>query len=311
MPGMRTAIVIPSLGAPSLPRCLAAVAGQRAQPDRVVVVLSGPEDTRGPSPPGVEVIAADRRLGFAAAANRGIRSAIDAVDGIAVLNDDAEPGPDWLGGLAAALAGRPDAASVQGTVTDPSGTVVDGRGIALDRFGLPIQVDRGQPASDEGRDCEERVGISATAGLYRCVALQDCALGHRRYFDEGFGSFHEDVDLALRLGRHGWSALWAPHVPCRHLGSATARRLRWRHPWWVLANRWRAIAGNLTPVALAAALPRLLRGEIRAVRSLARVNRRAWAVAWVVAASLPLVLAAAQLRPSSGPRLRALPGACR
>ncbi len=74
------------------------------------------------------------------------------------------------------------------------------------------------------------------------------------------------------MRRLGWGAAWVPGAWASHVGSATGHRLGWRHPWWVLTNRWRALAGNLTATAVLAALPTLLRGEIRAVRTLARGN---------------------------------------
>jgi hypothetical protein len=93
-----------------------------------------------------------------------------------------------------------------------------------------------------------------------------------------------------------------------HLGSATGTSFGWRHPWWVLANRWRALAGNLSPRALLRAMPRLLRGELRAVRTLARRNPRALPVAVAVGCALPMLIAGSWRRDTPGARLTALPG---
>ena len=111
-------------------------------------------------------------------------------------------------------------------------------------------------------------------------------------FDERFDSYHEDLDLGLRLRRLDWRSAWTGGAAVRHLGSATGARFGWRHPWWVLANRWRALAGNLTPSALMRAMPRLLRGELRAVRTLPRTTpaRRRWRSP--SPASLPMLVAA-------------------
>jgi GT2 family glycosyltransferase len=254
----------------------------------------------------VEVIRSVRRLGFAAAVNRGLAAAGEAPE-VAVVNDDAVPAPGWLDALRRALAASPVAAAVQGTVTDAAGRVVDGRGIALDRFGLPVQVDRGEPAAEEPAGPVRRLAVSATACLYRTAALRQAALPGGAVLDDRFGSYHEDLDLGLRLGRLGWESLWVPGAPCRHLGSATGAALTWRHPWWLLANRWRALAGNLRPAALLRALPRLLRGELRALRTLSRANPRALAVAPAVAALWPWLVGSGLARRSPGPRLTALP----
>lgn len=251
----------------------------------------------------------DRRLGFAAAVNRGLREIPAGTCLVALLNDDAEPSPQWLGTLVSALESRDDLAAVQGTVIDAEDpSSVDGRGLGLDRLGLPIQVERGAPADDADRGIEDRLGVSATAALFRSRDLDAVRLKDGSVFDETFDSYHEDTDLALRLLRLGLHSAWIPGAPCLHLGSASGSRRTWRHPWWILANRWRALAGNLTPVAFALAFPMLIRGEFRAIRTLARRNARTIPVAGLVLAALPLLKVQGWRRPTPGPRLRRLPG---
>ena len=301
-----TGVVIPSLGGCHLPACLAAVRRLGPAPARIVLVLSG-----GPEPPettpAVEVLVRPDRLGFAAAANAGIAHLGGTVGRIALLNDDALPEPDWLAALETALDGDPALAAVQGTVTDATGDHVDGRGIGLDPFGLPIQVDRGRAASPEPDAPRPLVAVSATAALFRAAALDRVRLADGSTFDPSFGSYHEDLDLGLRLRRVGWTAAWVPGAPASHVGSASGSQLRWRHPWWLLANRWRALAGNSTPGAFAAVLPRLLRGELRAVRTLVRDNPRAALVTLATTAAIPWLIAHGLSRSGPGPRLTRLP----
>jgi GT2 family glycosyltransferase len=302
---MRTALVIPSLGGPHLESCLAAAAALEPAPDEATVVLSGVATERQSSDT-FEVLRCRRRLGFAAAVNAGLAKLSEAVDAVAIINDDATPEPDWLGVLVDALRRNAKVAAVQGTVVSGDGSSIDGRGIVFDRYGLPVQIDRGRPVD---RDRGERpvLAISGTAGLFRMKALREAALSQSEIFDPRFGSYHEDLDLGLRLHRLGRRALWTGGARVAHLGSASGPALRWRHPWWVLANRWRALAGNLSPPALVRALPRLLRGEIRAARALSRENRRAVPVAAVVAFTVPLLVVGGWLRQTPGPRLEAIP----
>ncbi len=301
-----TAIVIPSLGGPHLKSCLDAVAALDPPPGRIVVVVSG-----GATPPArrasIDVLATGRRLGFAAAVNAGIDSLGSAIDRVALVNDDAVPAPGWLGPLEAALDADPGLAAVQGTITDAAGAAIDGRGITLDEVALPVQLDRGSTPAPEPDRPRPVIAVSGTAALFRARALRQAALVDGAIFDLRFGSYHEDLDLGLRMRRLGWSAAWVPGAWASHVGSATGARMGWRHPWWLLTNRWRALAGNLTTAAVAAALPTLLRGELRAVRTLARTNPRVMPAAAAAMACLPWIVIRSLGRPSPGPRLSALP----
>jgi len=303
-----TTVVIPTLGGRHLAHCLAAVGELDPAPRRTVVVVSGGASPP-PRPAAVEYLTVEVRLGFATAVNRGIDHLGDDTERVAILNDDAFPAPGWLAPLEAALEADPTLAAVQGTVTDAIGAVVDGRGITLDELGLPVQVDRGASPKPEPPHPQHRIAVSGTAALYRARALRDAALSDGAIFDPRFGSYHEDLDLGLRTMRLGWQAAWVPGAFASHVGSATGRRLGWRHPWWMLTNRWRAIAGNLSAAAIFAALPALLRGEIRAVHTLFRDNPRALPTATAALICLPWLVVRASRRTSPGRRLTALPEA--
>lgn len=302
---MGIAVVIPSIGSPHLAACLAAVNKLEPAPDMKVLVLTGGANSP-PEARGFEVLQSSKRLGFAAAVNAGLESVPGEFNAAAVLNDDAIPGREWLGALATALEGDLKLGAVQGTVLDSSGSRVDGCGIEFDRWGLPIQIDRGTTPS-ENEIPRSVIAVSGTACLYRLEALQAAALPSSEVFDQSFGCYHEDLDLGLRLGRLGWHSMWISGAPVRHLGSASGLSLSWRHPWWMLANRWRALAGNLSRGALVASLTRLLRGEARAVRTLLRNNPRSLPVSMAVAVSLPVILSSGWRRQTPGPRLAGIP----
>jgi len=302
---MYTALVIPSLGAPHLKCCLEAVAALDPAPDVRIVVLSGGANT--PLRSGTFQVQRHRkRLGFAAAVNAGVAALPEGVEAVAILNDDATPERGWLGVLLGALERDPELVAVQGTVIDAGGTSIDGRGIAFDRYGLPVQIDHGL-AVDNDQGERPVLAVSGTACLFRMNALNQAVLKRSEILDQRFDSYHEDIDLGLRLQRMGGRARWIGGARSLHLGSASGPSLRWRHPWWMLANRWRALAGNLSPIALLGALPRLLRGEVRAVRALLRTNLRALPVGAAVAAVLPLLVIGGWRRQTPGPRLDAVP----
>ncbi|MCP4900846.1 MAG: glycosyltransferase family 2 protein [bacterium] len=299
-------VVIPTLGNPRLLECLAALEECGPAPQATIVVHSGtvPLPSLGA---GVEVLSRSPRLGFAEAVNLGIEHRIEHTWATAVLNDDAQPSADWLRTLSATLEKQTCVAAVQGTITQSDTGLIDGRGIELDPLGLPVQVDRDLLAETEPTAPRNLLAVSATAALYRNKALRQIRMPNGDLFDSHFGSYHEDLDVGLRLRRLGWKACWIPNATCRHTGSASGPKLRWRHPWWVLANRWRALAGNLAAGSFTSALPILLRGEIRAIRTLTRQNWRAVPTGFAIAMLLPWIAAKAELRRTPGTRLRDLP----
>jgi GT2 family glycosyltransferase len=246
-------------------------------------------------------------LGFAAAVNAGLGELPADTEAIAILNDDALPCPEWLGMLTAELATDPGLAAVQGTSVDDSESTIDGRGITFDRWGLPVQIDHGTNFTED-TGAKTITAVSGTASLYRFDALREAAMPGLEIFDENFDCYHEDLDLGLRLTRRGWRSSWLGGAPVRHLGSATGPSFRWRHPWWVLANRWRALSGNLSRATLVTNMPRLWRGEIRSTHTLFRTNRRALPTALAVAIALPILIAYGWRRQTPGPRLESIPG---
>jgi GT2 family glycosyltransferase len=291
-------VVIPNWNGRSwLPRCLGALAAQERAPDEVIVVDNGSTDGSlaylRDAHPGVPVLGLDDNMGFAHAANVGLRAA--AGDLVALVNTDAELAPDWLARMAAALERHSEAASAACKMLSlHDARVVDDAGDVLRRDGVCEQ--RGRFGPDDGRWDEpgEVFGACAGAALYRRDAI--LAAGG---FDERYFAYLEDVDLALRLRLAGWTCRYEPVValhaaqsssdampggapflatrntlvlvakfwPVRWLGYVGYRQLGWA--WHAL--RERRLRAHLR--ALAAAVPMLpaaLRAR-RAARSAATV----------------------------------------
>jgi GT2 family glycosyltransferase len=266
----RAAAVVPTVGAsPHLERCLEAL---RAEGVETVVVHQG-----AVAPPAAAVRLADRllrlpaNLGFAAATNLGI--AATAGDYVATVNDDAVVEPGWAAALAAALDADPGAAAAQGTnlmLADPSR--LDGRGLAWNRWWQAVQVGHGEPAVEGRAAAEEVFGVAATAALYRRRALEAAAPAPGEVFDPRLGAYYEDVDLACRLRRAGWRALWVPAARALHAGSVTGDRRRGRRLARLYGNRWAVVArclGRRFP----AAAPRMAARDLADLaRALARAD---------------------------------------
>ncbi|MFI0235119.1 glycosyltransferase family 2 protein [Streptomyces sp. NPDC016845] len=186
------AVVIPTLGRPSLAatlRALAEAAGPK--PDRVVLV----DDRRHPqaaTPFPVEVPEPLRALttvvsgggrGPAAARNTGWRAAGE-LPWIVFLDDDVVPGPTWCDDLALDLA-----------------AATSGEGAVTARIDVPLPTDR-RPTDWE----RNTAGLATARWITADMAYRRAALADVGGFDERFRrAFREDADLALRVLGAGWT----------------------------------------------------------------------------------------------------------
>lgn len=260
-----TSVVVPTLGrSPWLLACLEALRRDGGPDLQVIVVDQGA--TAVDLPPGLadRVLRPGRNLGFAAGTNLGMAAAAGGL--VAAVNDDVLVEPGWFGALTAALAADPKAAAAQGVnlfMDDPR--LADGCGLGWNRWWQSVQLGHGKPAPDATAPVREVFGVSATAALYRREALQAVAPSGD-VFDPRFGSYYEDVDLAVRLRAAGWHGLVVPAARARHAGSVTGATLG-RERWSLIyGNRYLAAAGLLG----GALWPRL---PLMAVRDLLDLGR--------------------------------------
>lgn len=239
----RASVVIPTWnGARFMPPCLDALRAQTCRDFEVIVVDNGSTDgTAGilAGYPEVRVTSLAKNGGFAVGVNTGIRAARGET--IVLLNNDTEVDPGWLAALLAGLDAAPEAGMATSKVRlfdrrdtlHTTGDVVNLAGWAANR-GV-WEVDRGQ--WDDSRDV---FGASGAAAAYR-RALFD-AVG---VFEEAFGSYLEDVDLAWRARLAGWSCVFVPEAVVYHHLSATgggplASYLVARNRLWLITRNYPA-----------------------------------------------------------------------
>lgn len=180
-----TALVIPTVGRPSLRALLDALAAGTRPVDCPVLVV---DDRRGPSDdlgerlaplrgdlPGLRVLRSGGG-GPARARNLGWRHA--RTEWVSFLDDDVLPGPDWYADLLADLDGAdPDVAGVAGRVSVP----------------LP---DHRAPTDWE----RSTAGLATATWITADMSYRRSALVATGGFDERFRrAYREDADLGLRI----------------------------------------------------------------------------------------------------------------
>jgi GT2 family glycosyltransferase len=250
------AIVIPTIGRPSLDRLLGRLCdGPGPRPAEVLVVHDRPG-----TPLSIQVPAGLRdriRLldgpgrGPAAARNVGWRAA--SAEWVVFLDDDVLPGDGWRADLADDLGS--DAAAVQGTIAVPL------------------------PADRRPTDWERQVGgLAGAAWISADIAYRRTVLAEVGGFDERFPrAYREDTELAIRVRRAGHRLALGRRVATHPVGpadrwvslrrqrgnadDALLRRLhgpRWRELGDVPIGR-RGVHAVTTGLAAAAILAALLR----------------------------------------------------
>jgi GT2 family glycosyltransferase len=218
-----TAIVLNYDGRELLEAVLPSLFAQDYRDFRVLVVDNGSRDGSAAMVrerwPTVQVLELPDNVGVAAALNRGVRCAAGS-QYVALLNNDLELDPGWLGRLVGTLEEYPGAASATGKMLNfHRRDELDGAGDLLMWSGAASHRGVGEP--DDGRYDEPASVFSPCAGaaLYRSEALANVG-----EFDEDFFAYQEDVDWGFRAQLYGWSARYEPRAIAYHMGGATTRR---------------------------------------------------------------------------------------
>lgn len=227
MPSSAVTVVIVNFnGGDHVVRCLACLAAQTLQAERIVLIDNASTDgsvAACSSYAASEPRLSDRlvveplsgNLGFAAGSNRGIALAQTAL--VALLNPDAFPEPAWLATLVAASERHPESAAFgsRQMLADAAG-ILDGIGDRWHASGLAWREGHGRRLRSEDLVGREIFSACAAAVLYRRAAVLDVG-----GFDEDYFCYGEDVDLGYRLRLAGHSARYVPEAVVAHVGGAS------------------------------------------------------------------------------------------
>lgn len=218
-------IVIPNWnGASLLPACLESIRLHSTDVKAEIVVFDNGSTDRSLQlidelgvGMDVQVVRAERNLGFASACNGGLLAARAGV--VLLLNNDAELRGDLRLGLDY-LAMNPNVAACQGLLLMADGRHVDSVGSLLGPAGFLRHECIGELADA----CPARMDVLSVKGA--AMWLRREALGDRPPFDDDAFAYFEESDLCWRLWVEGWEVAFCDQLPpVVHRIGATSTRL--------------------------------------------------------------------------------------
>ncbi len=223
-----------------LPDLLKSIFSQTYEGMHVMVVDNGSDDGAEAfiraNYPRTMVLRNVRNLGFATAHNQAIRYAIEHWNDsdlsdrfVLVANPDTIWSPTFLEELVRAAEQDPKAGSFQGKLLrayrehgEDEALAETVRSERIDSTGLSMHrdrtvTDRGAGELDTGQHdpSTDVFGPTGALALYRASALQGVR-DEDGYFDPDFFVYKEDVDLAWRLRRAGWTSRYVPGALAHH-----------------------------------------------------------------------------------------------
>jgi len=201
-----------------LSACLASLHRQTYTDFQVIVVDNGSSDGSVDFVrehfQHTDFIGLPENQGFSRASNAGIERA--RAEYIAMLNNDAEADPEWLGELVAALQANPEVDfCASKMVLHRQRDLADACGDFYTVEGIPGKIGHLEPADWHNKP-REVFGACAGAAIYRLSILEE--LGG---FDEDFFIVYEDSDLSFRAQLMGYRCLYVPSAVVYHHLSAT------------------------------------------------------------------------------------------
>lgn len=201
--------------------CLASLSGEQNVNLQVIVVDSGSADNSYlhelKRTYGFELVEKSN-IGFSRANNAGYKLIADECQYVVFLNPDTILPKGYLHQAIDRLASEPGAAIISGTLAgydpeneQPTGRI-DSTGVFRKWYGRWHDRDQGDELKSVQREKESVPAV--------CGALMVCrktVLDRLEYpFDPDFFLYKEDIELSLRLRKHGWQLLYDPALLAYH-----------------------------------------------------------------------------------------------
>lgn len=119
---------------------------------------------------------------------------------------------------------------------------IDSLGLRVWRSRRVVEIGAGEEWQDNVNNLREVFGVSGTLPLFRRAAVDAVAFSREAFFDESYGSYKEDVDLAFRLRSAGYKAYAVTDAVAHHdrtaagpkeLSDTAAAHNKIKQPSWV------------------------------------------------------------------------------
>ncbi len=211
-----------------IPRVLPAALNQTEKDTQFYAVIAGNEDGGREHIeehfPQVHIIDPGYNVGFA----RGHNIVFSSIDAryFQLINPDLIISTDFVENMLMTFDQSSRMGAVGGKLLqfnfkkDKPAKTIDSTGVIIRKTGRAL--DRGQHETDAGQHDQqvELMAVSGAAAMYHRDALEDIieqgANGRPQYFDEGFHSYLEDVDLCWRMYNRGWKIRYQPQAVAWH-----------------------------------------------------------------------------------------------
>jgi GT2 family glycosyltransferase len=258
---IKLSVIIPNWnGEKYLDGCLKSLCHQSEDEIEIIVVDNGSSDDSErivAGYPKVRYIPLKKNLGFAKAANIGIKEAKASLIGL--LNNDTEIDSDWAKEMTLAANRYPDAGFFASKMLQfNQRNTIDAFGDALNWSGRAYNIGKHKHDSKEFSDYTYTFGACAGAAVYRKEMFENVG-----YFDEDFFMYLEDVDLSFRAQNAGHRCVAVPKANVFHVGGASSSKNFGFIFKYINKNRWHMMYKNYPTSRFTIHLPEIIISELR------------------------------------------------
>lgn len=175
-----------------------------------------------PSDVDVKLVKLSRNYGFAGGCVAGFKLVKKRSKYVALVNNDIICEKNSLKKLIEVLESDKNIGAVQGIILKWDGKRIDSAGCYLTQLGNAFSIGTGLEYSSYCSNNISRVFPTSTVATYAVYRKSSLNKIGGLFIPELF-LYHEDIELGIRLWRHGFKSVCVPIAVGRHLGSATSK----------------------------------------------------------------------------------------